>query len=86
MEAAERIPAVATALKDQIAAADGLLLVSPEYSGSLPGVFKSAIDWLTRSPGDIRRVFGSKPVVVDAASLGGGDSGQSSTRMRGCRY
>lgn len=63
-------PAVAT-LKDQIAAADGLLLVTPEYNNSIPGVFKNAIDWLSRPAGDIARVFGGKPVALIGASPGG---------------
>ena len=52
------------ALKDRIAAADGLLLVTPEYNNSVPGVFKNAIDWLSRPPADIPRVFGNRPVAV----------------------
>jgi NAD(P)H-dependent FMN reductase len=71
MEAAEGIPAPVAALKDQVAAADGLLLVTPEYNNSIPGVFKNAIDWLSRPPADIGRVFGSRPVVVIGASPGG---------------
>lgn len=71
VEAADGIPPAATKLKDQIAAADGLLLVSPEYNNSLPGPFKNAIDWLTRPASDIKRVFGAKPVSVIGASPGG---------------
>jgi len=54
-----------------IAAADGLLLVTPEYNNSIPGVFKNAIDWLSRPPADISRVFGGKPVAIIGASPGG---------------
>jgi NAD(P)H-dependent FMN reductase len=71
VEAAEGIPEKVTALKDAIAAADGLLLVTPEYNNSIPGVFKNAIDWLTRPASDIPRVFGDKPVAVIGASPGG---------------
>lgn len=71
VEAADGIPPAVATLKDQIAAADGLLLVTPEYNNSLPGPFKNAIDWLTRPSGDIKRVFGGKPVTVIGASLGG---------------
>jgi NAD(P)H-dependent FMN reductase len=70
-EAASGIPEPVTRLKDAIAAADGLLLVSPEYNNSLPGVTKNAIDWLSRPPADIRRVFGGKPVAIAGASAGG---------------
>jgi chromate reductase, NAD(P)H dehydrogenase (quinone) len=58
-------------LKDAIAQADGLLLVSPEYNNSVAGVTKNAIDWLSRPPGDIARVFGGKPVAIAGASPGG---------------
>jgi chromate reductase len=59
-------------LKDRIAAADGLLLVTPEYNNSIPGVFKNAIDWLSRPPKDIPRVFGGRPVAIMGASDGRG--------------
>src|SRR5262245_42139153 len=49
----QAIPAVVTALKQRIKACDGLLLVTPEYNNSLPGVFKNAIDWLSRPPAEI---------------------------------
>ncbi|HWX47709.1 MAG TPA: NADPH-dependent FMN reductase [Roseomonas sp.] len=71
VEAAEGIPAPVAALKDRIAAADGLLLVTPEYNNSVPGVFKNAVDWLSRPPADIARVFGGRPVAVIGASPGG---------------
>ena len=70
-EAAHGIPPAVTALKDAIAAADGLLLVTPEYNNSIPGVAKNAIDWLSRPPSDIARVFGGKPVAIIGASPGG---------------
>jgi chromate reductase len=49
----------------------GLLLATPEYNNSMPGVFKNAIDWLSRPPADIGRVFGGKPVAVLGTSPGG---------------
>ena len=70
-EAANGIPAVVTQLKDAIAAADGLLIATPEYNGSIPGVLKNAIDWLSRPTDDIARVFGGKPVALIGASPGG---------------
>jgi chromate reductase, NAD(P)H dehydrogenase (quinone) len=71
LEAADGIPPVVTALKDRIADAHGLLLVTPEYNNSIPGVFKNGIDWLSRPPSDIARVFGGRPVAVMGASPGG---------------
>ncbi|MCB2057598.1 MAG: NAD(P)H-dependent oxidoreductase, partial [Novosphingobium sp.] len=70
-EAASGLPERVTALKDAVAAADGLLIVSPEYNNSIPGVFKNAIDWMSRPPADSRRVFGGKPVAVIGATPGG---------------
>ena len=71
LEAAEGIPQQVAALKDRIATADGLLLATPEYNNGIPGVFKNAIDWLSRPPADSTRVFRDRPVAVIGASPGG---------------
>ena len=71
LEAAQGIPPAVQALKDKIVAADGLLLVTPEYNNGIPGVFKNAIDWLSRPSADIAKVFGDRPVGVIGASPGG---------------
>lgn len=71
VEAKDGVPAAAEQLKNQIANSDGLLIVTPEYNNSMPGVLKNAIDWLTRPPADIARVFGNRPVAVIGASPGG---------------
>jgi chromate reductase len=70
-EAAQGIPAAVQALKAKIIEAQGLLLVTPEYNNSIPGVFKNAIDWLSRPSSDIAKVFGDRPVGVIGASPGG---------------
>jgi chromate reductase, NAD(P)H dehydrogenase (quinone) len=70
VEVSDGTPTVVAALKDEIAAADGLLLATPEYNNSIPGVTKNAVDWLSRPPSDIRRVFGGKPVALVGASPG----------------
>lgn len=67
VEAAEGIPPAVATMKDAGAAADGLLLVTPEYNNGIPGVFKNAIDWMSRPGSDIARVFGGKPVTVIGA-------------------
>jgi len=70
-ESATGIPPAVARLKDAIAAADGLLLFTPEYNNSIPGVAKNAIDWLSRPPSDVARVFRGKPVAIAGASPGG---------------
>jgi len=72
LEAESGIPAAVRVLKEQIVAADGLLLVTPEYNNSIPGVLKNAIDWLSRPPVEISRVFGGRPVGVIGATPGPG--------------
>jgi len=75
LEAESGPPAPVAALKDRIARADGVLLVTPEYNNSLPGVFKNAIDWTSRPSADIARVWGGRPVGVIGATPGSGGTG-----------
>jgi chromate reductase, NAD(P)H dehydrogenase (quinone) len=70
VEAEQGIPAPVQRLKDRIAAADGLLIVTPEYNNAMPGVLKNALDWLSRPPADIPRVFRSLPTGVIGATPG----------------
>src|SRR5687767_1942453 len=77
VEAEQGIPPAVQHLKDRIAAADGLLIVTPEYNNSLPGVLKNAIDWLSRPPADIPRVFRSRPVAIMGATPGPGGTALS---------
>ena len=70
-EAANGIPEAVSALKERIVASDGVLLVTPEYNNGVPGVFKNAIDWLSRPANDIARVFGGRPFALVGASPGG---------------
>ena len=65
------IPAAVNALKERVVASDGVLLVTPEYNNGIPGVFKNAIDWLSRPPDDIGRVFRGRPFALIGASPGG---------------
>jgi len=71
IEAIEGVPPAVITLQEQIAAADGLLLATPEYNNSMPGVFKNAMDWLSRLPREVVRVFGGRPVAVIGATPGG---------------
>ena len=70
-EARDGLPPAVTTLKDRIIASDGVLLVTPEYNNGIPGVFKNAIDWLSRPAADIARAFGDKPFALVGASPGG---------------
>jgi len=65
------IPQAVIDLQNQIVASDGLVLVTPEYNGSLPGVLKNAIDYLSRPPKDIERVFRDLPIAILGATPGG---------------
>lgn len=69
-EARAGIPAAVTALKDEVASAGALLLVSPEYNQGIPGVMKNGIDWMSRPPADTARVFKGTPTGVIGATPG----------------
>ena len=69
LEAAQGIPPAVQTLQAQLRDADGLLLVTPEYNNGIPGVFKNAIDWMSRGEG--LGFFRGKPVAVLGASPGG---------------
>lgn len=71
VEASEGIPPSVSQLQEAIVAADGVVLATPEYNNGIPGVLKNAVDWLSRPPANIKRVFGGKPVALMGASTGG---------------
>ncbi len=68
LEDASGVPAPVEALKDAVAAADGLVLATPEYNGSVPGVLKNAVDWMSRPIEDQPRVLHGKRVALLGAS------------------
>jgi NAD(P)H-dependent FMN reductase len=70
LEAESGVPEAAARLKDLVAAADGVILFTPEYNNGIPGVFKNAIDWMSRPSSDITRVFAGKPFAITGASPG----------------
>jgi chromate reductase, NAD(P)H dehydrogenase (quinone) len=75
------VPAPVQAFKDAIRAADGVLIVTPEYNHGVPGVTKNAIDWASRPPRNAP--LGRKPVGIIGASPGmtGSARGQSQLRQ-----
>lgn len=75
LEEAEGIPAGVQTLADQIKAADGVLISTPEYNKGPSGVVKNALDWVSRTPD---RPWSGKPVAVMSAAAGraGGERAQ----------
>ena len=62
------VPASVTAIREAVNGADAILVVTPEYNGSIPGVLKNAIDWLSRPYG--QSALNGKPLAVIGTSLG----------------
>ncbi|MFV0632584.1 NADPH-dependent FMN reductase [Demequina sp.] len=60
-------PEVATSFKEQVESVDGIIIVTPEYSRSIPGALKNALDWASRPWG--QNSFTNKPVAVMGASI-----------------
>jgi len=66
-QASSGFPAAVTALGDAIRAADGVIIVTPEYNYSVPGALKNAIDWVSRLE---HQPFKDKPVAIQSATGG----------------
>jgi NAD(P)H-dependent FMN reductase len=62
------LPASASTLRGAVAQVDAILVVTPEYNGSIPGALKNAIDWLSRPYG--HNALSAKPLAVVGASMG----------------
>lgn len=60
------VPAAVEDLRAAVAAADAVVIVTPEYNGTVPGLLGNTVDWLSRPAG--RSVLRDKPVVVCSAS------------------
>ncbi|MBN2631754.1 MAG: NAD(P)H-dependent oxidoreductase [Rhodobacteraceae bacterium] len=76
---AQGLPPEVQTLSDQIAAADAVLIATPEYNKNLPGGLKNALDWVSRTKGAPWR---DKPVAIISATSGraGGERAQYSLR------
>ncbi|MEO1637615.1 MAG: NAD(P)H-dependent oxidoreductase [Pseudomonadota bacterium] len=79
-EAAEGIPPAVQKLADQIAAADAVIISTPEYNKAPPGVLKNALDWISRTKGG---PWKNKPVAIMSATAGraGGERTQFALRL-----
>lgn len=67
-------------LKKDIEAADGVLIITPEYNRSFPGVLKNAIDWASRPWG--HNSFAGKPTAIIGASVGQTGTAQAQFQLR----
>lgn len=72
-------PESVRALRDALASAQGLLISTPEYNWSIPGVLKNAIDWLSRPP---EEVLAGKPVAIMGATTGRGGTRLAQATLR----
>jgi len=73
-------PAAVLEFKERIADADALLISTPEYNYSIPGVLKNAIDWASRPPGQSPLV--GKPLAIMGASIGYFGSARAQYHLR----
>ncbi|MDQ3547897.1 MAG: NAD(P)H-dependent oxidoreductase [Chloroflexota bacterium] len=77
---AQGVPAAVQAFADQIRAADALLIATPEYNYSIPGVLKNAIDWASRP--SVKNPLRHKPVALMGASGGMYGTARAQLAMR----
>jgi len=70
LEECDGIPAAVEELRRRIKAADGLILVTPEYNAGMPGVLKNALDWLTRPGEEMKPTFGGRKTAIAGATPG----------------
>lgn len=90
VEEADGIPEAVELLRSRIKAADGLIPVTPEYNAAMPGVFKNALDWLTRPGEEMKPTFGGRPTALAGATPGAWGTGYAQAgalinlRQMGC--
>jgi len=76
---AQGFPQAVQELRSRIAAADAILIATPEYNYSIPGVLKNAIDWASRAPS---QPFDHKPLSIIGASGGTGGTMRAQHHLR----
>jgi chromate reductase len=77
---AQGFPAPVVAFKNAIAEADALLIATPEYNHSIPGVLKNAFDWASRPPG--HSPLDGKPAAIMGASTGAIGTARAQQHLR----
>ncbi len=82
VRAAQGFPPQVQDLRDRIRAADALLIATPEYNYSMPGVLKNAIDWASSPP---EQPFDGKPIAVMGASLDATGTARAQYHLRHLR-
>ena len=78
----KKLPAKVADFKARVRAADGVLIATPEYNYSIPGVLKNAIDWASRPYGD--SAWDGKPVALMSASVGTFGGVRAQYHLRQC--
>ena len=81
LETAEGLPQAVTNLVAQIAAADGVVISTPEYNKGISGVLKNALDWVSRADGN---PWLNKPVAIISATAGRGGGERAQTMVQNC--
>jgi chromate reductase len=76
----DRFPAAAVDFKRRVEQVDALLLVTPEYNRSIPGVLKNALDWGSRPWGD--NSFAGQPAAILGAGLNGAGTAVAQSHLR----
>lgn len=77
----DQAPAAVVALREAITDADALVVATPEYNGSVPGVLKNAIDWVSRPP---EQPFDGKTLGIMGASPGAIGTARCQYHLRQC--
>jgi len=79
VEETQGIPASVQILADQIAAADAVVISTPEYNQALSGVLKNALDWVSRTEGN---PWKDKPVAIISAAAGRAGGARATYSLR----
>lgn len=82
LEAGQGVPEPAARLRDKLAQADGVFIVTPEYNAGLPPLLKNAIDWVSRVQGGQGDAFKGPIYAIGSTSPGGLGGYRASMMLR----